>query len=85
MFKNGLFIVIENKCGMKAMFNGVTTAKVIINKEDGTTATGLCGDCNGVEDDLRLKNSTDVRNYVKKYSLIGNSYVVEGDDDTEKR
>ena len=68
---------------MKAMFNGQDRAKVIIDKEDGAEATGICGDCNGTPDDYRLGNGTDVGDRWDKYSLIGNSYLVEGPDDVE--
>ena len=81
--KNGEYIVVENNCGMKAMFNGHARAKVIIDKEDGPGTTGICGDCNGVPDDYRLGNGTDVGDRWDKYSLIGNSYLVGGPDDVE--
>ena len=68
---------------MKAMFNGNARVKVIIDKEVGLGATGICGNCNDVRDDYRLSNGTDVKEKGNKYSLIGNSYVVMGPDDIE--
>lgn len=83
IIRNGEYIVVENRCGMKAMFNGKARVKVIINKANGPSGTGICGNCNDVKDDYRLKNGTDVSRETKKYSMIGNSYVVEGGDETE--
>ena len=68
---------------MQARFDGKTTAKVKINRKDGLNATGICGNCNGVEDDFVLKNGTDVSNERNKYSLIGINHRVEGINEDE--
>lgn len=81
--RNGEYIIVENRCGMMAMFNGNARVKVLISKENGQNATGICGNCNDVKDDYRLGDGTDVSQETNKYSMIGNSYVVEGDSDTE--
>lgn len=84
IFRSGGFIVVENNCSMQAWFDGKTTAKVYINREDGLNATGICGNCNGVQDDFVLKNGTDVSGESNKYSLIGISHWDPGKDDVEK-
>ena len=76
--------MVENNCGMQAWFNGKTTAKVKINKEDGLNATGICGNCNDIKDDFVLKNGTDVSEEQNKFSLIGISHWVEGINEDEE-
>ena len=69
---------------MQARFDGKSTAKVFISSIDGLNATGICGDCNGVQDDFRLKNGSDVSGANNKYSLIGISHWDPGVDDIEE-
>ena len=69
------------------MFDGKNKGIVKINYEDGLTATGLCGDCNGKKDDYRLQNGTDVSNVPKsnRDQQIGDSYWIDtGVDDHEE-
>ena len=73
-------MVVENACGMKAMHNGKTKAKVIINKKEDDIITGICGDCNGEPDDLRLRDGTDVSHEKYKFIMIGNSYAENPDE-----
>ena len=84
IFRSGNFIVVENNCSMQAWFDGKTTAKVYISGEDGMNATGICGNCNGIPDDFRLKDGTDVSEERNKYSLIGISHWDPGVDDIEE-
>ena len=83
IFRRGEFIVVENQCGMQAWFDGKHTARAYINREDGMNATGLCGNCNGEQDDFVTKDGTDVSGEDNKFSLIGISHRVEGNDDIE--
>ena len=69
---------------MQAWFDGKTTAKVCISGEDGMNATGICGNCNDIQDDFRLKDGTDVSEERNKYSLIGISHWDPGVDDIEE-
>ena len=69
---------------MQAWFDGRETAKVFISSEDGMNATGICGNCDGVKNDFRLKNGTDVSGESNKYSLIGISHWDPGVDDIEE-
>ena len=69
---------------MQAWFDGRETAKVFISSEDGMNASGICGNCNDVKDDFRLKNGSDVSEESNKYSLIGISHLDPGIDDIEE-
>ena len=75
------FIVVSTTCGMTAMYDGIKTAKVIIDEEDGDNVSGICGDCNGVPDDLKKSDGTDVSNEKDKFKKIGNSYALPPLDD----
>ena len=68
--------IVKNRCGMEAMFNGDNTVKVFVPQEYLSVRSGICGDCNGVQDDYKMKNETDVSSFENKYSLIGQSYYV---------
>ena len=81
--RSGKFIVVENNCSMQARFDGRETAKVFISSQDGLNASGICGNCNGVKDDFRTKNGSDVSEESNKYSLIGISHWAPGVDDIE--
>ena len=73
--------MFENNCGWQVHFNGRTRVKVSIKREDGPDAKGLCGNCDGVKNDLTTSNDTDVswmRPRHKMYSVIGNSHIVPG-------
>ena len=44
---------------------------------------GICGDCNGLKDDYRLKNGTHVDLHQKKFNLIAESYRVQDENDDD--
>lgn len=77
----GDFIVVTTECGLTAMYDGEKTAKVIINEEDGDIMTGMCGNCNGLQDDLKTEDGTDVSNDPDRFKKIGNSYAIAPLDD----
>ena len=70
----GRYVVVENNCGMVAMFDGNHRVKIMINMEDGDTIDGMCGKCTDPEDIYRTRDGTDVSNEPDKYNLIGMSY-----------
>ena len=82
--ENGDNIVIKNKhCDLEATYNGKHTAKVYIGKKFGLDANGLCGNCDGVKNDYRTSDGTDVSEFPDKYARIGNSYLVPMPDETD--
>ncbi|XP_046578431.1 uncharacterized protein LOC124286131 [Haliotis rubra] len=78
---NGQFVQVTTMCGIEVAFDGLHLVKVKVPKRYATSMTGLCGDCNGVEDDFRLSNGTDVSTLDTKFSQIGNSYLVFDNSD----
>ena len=73
---SGKFVQITTKCGVEVAFDGLHLVKVKVPRHYSNMMTGLCGDCNGVKDDLRLKNGSDVSHLKDKFSRIGISYLV---------
>ena len=73
---DGRYVAVENNCGMVAMFDGRHRVRIMINKEDGNTTDGMCGDCIEPPDTYRLRNGTDVSSVPVplRYNLIGMSY-----------
>ncbi|XP_046332236.2 zonadhesin-like isoform X2 [Haliotis rufescens] len=78
---NGQFVQVTTMCGIEVAFDGLHLVKVKVPKRYATRMTGLCGDCNGIEDDFRLSNGTDVSTLDTKFSQIGNSYLVFDNSD----
>ena len=78
------FVVIDSTpaCGLKVGFAGAglqTVATVVVTPENalqGQGLQGLCGDCDGEADDLKMADGTDVSENPDKDALISDSYVV---------
>ncbi|GFO29870.1 zonadhesin,-like [Plakobranchus ocellatus] len=69
--------VLVTDCGLEVAFDGSHRVVVRVPKSShGGRLSGICGDCNGKQDDYRTKDGTDVANEAEKYSLVGNSYLV---------
>jgi len=77
----GDFVRLITHCGVSVSWNGRTQVFVQIPKSYGTRVTGICGNCNDKQDDLRTKDGTDVSNMPKKYKRIGESYEVKDTSD----
>ena len=39
--------------------------------------TGICGDCDGLKNDLKKKDGTDVKDDNNKFSMIGASFTLK--------
>ena len=85
VLQKGDNIIVENNCDMIVQFNGETSAKVLIPKHHAEVASGICGKCNGLQDDYKKKDGTDVSGEANKYSLIGHSYWVPQTGETEAK
>ena len=72
----GSNVIVRHKfCDLTSMFNGHHTARVVIGKEFGSDAFGICGDCNGDQtNDFLTRNRTDVSQEKNKGTLVGNSF-----------
>ena len=68
-------------------FNGDRLARLFIPYAAGIGASGICGNCNDLNDDYRTKNGTDVSHLNRREgnNLIGNSWSIAGAnaDETE--
>ena len=74
IFLAGSYMAVENNCGMVAMFDGRHRVKIMINRENGDTTDGICGDCVEPRDTYRTRDGIDVSSEPDKYNLIGMSY-----------
>ena len=75
------WITVSTSWGLNVQFDGRHRIKVKVNKRFANKLTGICGDCNGKEDDFRTKQGKNVSRYRNKYYLIGNSYKVNDGSD----
>ncbi|KAK3598636.1 hypothetical protein CHS0354_024357 [Potamilus streckersoni] len=75
-------MVVETYCGVVVMFDGVNTARVLVPSQYGNNVMGICGNCDGIQNDFRTKTGRSVSGEANKYNLIGDSYAVP--DDTEQ-
>ncbi|GFR93194.1 zonadhesin-like [Elysia marginata] len=70
--------VLVADCGLEVAFDGVHRVVVRVPKASHAgKLSGICGNCNGKPDDFRTQDGTDVSKEREKYSLIGNSYLVQ--------
>ncbi|CAI9737612.1 Hypothetical predicted protein [Octopus vulgaris] len=76
IFKSSNSMQMTTGCGIQVSFNGDDLAEVQIPQKYQGRMRGLCGDCNGIKDDLRTKDSLDVSQMKDKFSIIGLSYLV---------
>ena len=74
--KNGLIIITNKHCDLKATYNGKHTAKAYIGPDFGPLNSGICGTCDGKKNDFRTKDGTDVSMFKDKFVRIGDSYLV---------
>ncbi|GAB1600471.1 uncharacterized protein LOC115228872 isoform X3, partial [Argonauta hians] len=75
------WVTFTSQTGLKVQFDGVHRVLVTLPGFYRNKLTGLCGDCNGKQDDFRTKDGTDVSHLPNKYSIIGKSYEVPDDSD----
>ena len=82
----GKNVIVKHKQGdLTAMFNGKHSAKILIGKEFGPQSKGICGICDGKPGKYLTADGVDVGAEPNKYSLIGNSYWIPREDETEEQ
>ncbi|ESO93802.1 hypothetical protein LOTGIDRAFT_74717, partial [Lottia gigantea] len=85
IIRSGKSLEATTECGIRVKFDGVHLVKVKVPKKYSGRMTGLCGDCNGVKDDLRLANGTDVTDVAKgRFEMIAVSPSIECAKSTKK-
>jgi hypothetical protein len=80
-YSSGSYLKLKTDCDVMLSWNGKSVVQVVIPQKYGDAVTGICGNCNGRQDDYRTRKGLDVSNKRNKYSLVGNSYEVTGDKD----
>ncbi|OWF48082.1 zonadhesin-like [Mizuhopecten yessoensis] len=73
---SGRHVQLTTECNVKVQWDGRSNIKVTVPKVYDSQMTGLCGDCNGKQDDYQTKEGKDVSGEKNKFVLIGNSYTV---------
>ena len=76
------WIAVTTSFGVEVVFDGHHRIYVKVPGSYRRQLTGLCGDCNGIKDDLKTKTGIDVSKELNVFNLIGKSYEVF--DDTFK-
>ncbi|KAL3314390.1 hypothetical protein Ciccas_006991 [Cichlidogyrus casuarinus] len=68
---------LDSKCGILVKFNGRESASIELNKTmHQEKVVGLCGDCNGrQEDDFKTKDGLVVTNMKDRSILLGDSWI----------
>ncbi|XP_029633305.1 zonadhesin-like [Octopus sinensis] len=77
------WITVKTEWGLTVKYDGNQRVTVSLPISFANKLTGICGDCNGKQDDLRTKAGRDVSSLTDKDSLIANSYQVAGDSNEE--
>ena len=79
--KDDEFIVLHaDLCSISIGFYGAgldSVATAVVPAAYGGKMTGLCGDCDGLMNDIRLKDGTDVSDLPDKFDAISQSYCVD--------
>lgn len=73
------WIIVTTKWGLTVKYDGDHRVIVTLPISFAKKLTGICGDCNGIQDDFRTKSGQIVSSLKDKDSLIANSYQVAGD------
>lgn len=83
VYPSGDFIIVENECGVRLQFDGLQMAVLVVPHNFSGNLEGLCGDCDGEQNDYRLADGTDVssESYATRNPKIGDSWRVPDDSD----
>ena len=78
---NGKEVLVSTTWGLDVRFDARRRVYVSVPKSLGDNLTGICGNCNGIEDDFQTKDGQDVsmKEKPERDRLIGESYVVSDD------
>ena len=76
-----MWITVTTNWGLVVRFDGRHRVTICVPKRFKNKMIGICGDCNGIKDDLRTKDGQNVTGKPNAYTLVGNSYLVPNDSD----
>ena len=75
------FVVFNSfKCGIKVGFYGHSVESVALIEIPGRFSgcpIGLCGDCNGLPDDIKTRDGLNVEGQPDMYETVSNSFAVD--------
>ena len=77
IYNTGEYGRLVTGCGVSILWNGKSEAIVMVPRRYGNNLTGLCGNCNGIDDDLVTKDGRDVTGKRKYAVMIGGSFEVK--------
>nr|BAM76249.1 hypothetical protein [Pinctada fucata] len=76
-------VKIVTKCGVSLLWDGKSSAVLMVPESFAPNMEGLCGDCNQKQDDLRTKEGKVIGTTWKRdHRFIGDSYQVPDDSDS---
>ncbi|XP_036356795.1 zonadhesin-like [Octopus sinensis] len=75
------WVTVTTRWGLTVRFDGKHRISVSLPLSFANKLTGICGNCNGIKDDLRTKSGQDVSSHPNKFTLIGDSYQIADDSD----
>ncbi|KAK3092565.1 hypothetical protein FSP39_004471 [Pinctada imbricata] len=85
VFKSGRYVQVWTGCGIKVNFDGRHSVSVVVPSKYENNMIGLCGNCNGNKiDDMSTKDGTDVSKMKNRYSLVGESFMVNDKNSPER-
>ena len=70
--------VISTKCNINVIFDGRHMVNVMVPKRYKNKMSGICGNCDGIKNDLKTAGGKDVSDKPRKmYRMIGDSHKKE--------
>ncbi|KAK3101259.1 hypothetical protein FSP39_002218 [Pinctada imbricata] len=66
---------VTTRCGVSVLFERKSIVSVVVPGRYRGNLTGICGDCDGEQNDFRTADGTDVSDKPDKFFLIGSSYI----------
>ncbi|XP_021362325.1 zonadhesin-like, partial [Mizuhopecten yessoensis] len=75
IYRSGVYTLVETDSYVSIQWSGKATVLVETPSTYSPGLSGLCGDCNGQQDDYRTRERQDVSQSADRDTEIGNSYV----------
>ena len=76
IFISGRYVRVQTNCGIILEWDGAMNMELAV-LDTYKQMTGICGDCDGLKNDLKKKDGTDVTDDNNKFSMIGDSYTLK--------
>ncbi|CAC5423642.1 unnamed protein product [Mytilus coruscus] len=76
IINSGRYVRLKTTCNVIITWDGRSAVTISVPSHFSQNLIGLCGNCNGIKDDLKTKDGLDVRTKPDKFTLIGESYLI---------